>query len=134
MRRLKALLLCSTLMFTTTLAFASTNPAGQYDGTWTGMQSDGTIKIILAPAADKGEWTADVSFTLAGQEVKCKTIRVKVDGQSLDLAYEFNISGLQATSTVAGKFDGPKLEGTYSTKSAEGAAVDQGTFKTSLTK
>lgn len=134
MRRLKALLLCSTMVFTTMLAFASTSPAGQYDGTWTGMQSEGTIKIILAPAADKGEWTADVSFTLAGQEVKCKTIRIKVDGQSLDLAYEFNISGLQATSTVAGKFDGSKLEGTYSTKSAEGAAVDQGTFKTSLTK
>lgn len=133
MRRLIALSICSVLMFTSTLVFAST-PAGQYDGTWTGTQSDGTIKIVLAPAAAQGEWTADVSFTLGGQEVKCKTVRIKVDGQNLDLAYEFNISGLQATSTVAGKFDGPKLEGTYSTKSAEGAAVDQGTFKTSLTK
>jgi hypothetical protein len=50
------------------------------------------------------------------------------------LAYEFNVGGLQATSTVVGKFDGAKLEGTYSTKSAEGAAVDQGTFKTTLEK
>jgi hypothetical protein len=133
MRRLIALLVFSALTFSV-LALASASPAGQYNGTWTGMQSDGTIKILLAPAAAQGEWTAEVSFTLGDQEVKCKTVRIKVDGQNLDLAYEFNLSGLQATSTVAGKFEGPKLEGTYSTKSAEGAAVDQGTFKTSLIK
>ena len=108
--------------------------AGQYAGTWTGMNSDGTIKIVLTPAQTGAAWLADVSFTLGDQEVKCKTVRVKIDGERLDLAYEFNISGLQATSTVVGKFDGSKLEGTYSTKSSEGAAVDQGTFKTALTK
>jgi len=127
MRRLIALLLLSTL------AFALPSPAGQYSGTWTGMNSDGTIKIALA-SAQNGDWSADVSFTLGDQVVKCKTVRVKVDGEKLDLAYEFNLGGLQATSTVAGKFDGSKLEGTYSTKSAEGAAVDQGTFKTAITK
>jgi hypothetical protein len=117
------------LLLLSSLALALPGVAGQYSGTWTGMQSDGTIKIALAPAAGAGEWTANVSFTLGDQEVKCKTVRVKVDGEKLDLAYEFNVSGLQATSTVAGKFDAGKLEGTYSTKSAEGAAVDQGTFK-----
>jgi hypothetical protein len=127
MRRLIALLLLSTL------AFALPSPAGQYSGTWTGMNSDGTIKIALA-SAQNGEWSADVSFTLGDQTVKCKTVRVKVDGEKLDLAYEFNVGGLQATSTVAGKFEGAKLEGTYSTKSAEGAAVDQGTFKTAIAK
>lgn len=132
MQRAISLLVLSTLVFSG-LAVAAMS-AGQYSGTWTGMQSDGTIKIVLAPAAAQGEWTADVSFTLGDQEVKCKTVRIKVDGDKIDLAYEFNIGGLQATSTVAGKFDGPKLEGTYSTKSAEGAAVDQGTFKTSLVK
>lgn len=123
----------SWLLFSS-LAFAFANPAGKYTGTWAGMQSDGTIKIVLAPAAAKGEWTADVSFTLGEQEVKCKTVSIKVDGDKLDLAYEFNLGGLQATSTVAGKFDGAKLEGSYSTKSSEGAAVDQGTFKTALEK
>ena len=98
------------------------------------MNSDGTIKIVLTPAQTGADWLADVSFTLGDQEVKCKTVRVKIDGEKLDLAYEFNISGLQATSTVVGKFDGSKLEGTYNTKSSEGAAVDQGTFKTALTK
>lgn len=127
MRSLIVLLLLSSL------ALALPGVAGQYSGTWTGMQSDGTIKIALAPATG-GEWTANVSFTLGDQEVKCKTVRIKVDGEKLDLAYEFNLSGLQATSTVAGKFDGAKLEGTYSTKSSEGAAVDQGTFKTALAK
>lgn len=115
------------------MAFAFASPAGKYSGTWVGQQSDGNIKIALAQAA-KGDWTADVSFTLGDQDVKCKTVSIKVDGDKLNLAYEFNVGGLQATSTVVGKFDGPKLEGTYSTKSAEGAAVDQGTFKTTLDK
>jgi hypothetical protein len=113
--------------------FAFAIPAGKYSGTWTGTQSDGTIKIALAQAA-KGDWTADVSFTLGEQDVKCKTVSIKVEGDRLDLAYEFNVGGLQATSTVVGKFDSGKLEGTYTTKSAEGAAVDQGTFKTTLDK
>lgn len=115
-------------------AFAFAISAGKYSGTWAGLQNDGTIKIALAPASTKGEWAADVSFTLGEQEVKCKTVSIKVDGDKLDLAYEFNIGGLQATSTVVGKFDGAKLEGTYTTKSAEGAPVDQGTFKTTLEK
>ncbi len=132
---MRRLILCFCFCFLLCLAaVAFANPAGTYSGTWVGMQSDGTIKIALAQAAAKGELTADVSFTLGGQEVKCKTVSIKVEGDKLDLSYEFNIGGLQATSTVAGNFDGAKLEGTYSTKSAEDAAVDQGTFKTTLEK
>jgi hypothetical protein len=116
------------------LAFAFANPAGKYSGTWTGSNNDGTIKIALTQAAAKGEWNADVSFTVGDQEVKCKTISVKVADDKLDLVYEFNVSGLQATSTVSGKFDGGKLEGQYTTKSSEGASVDQGTFKATLEK
>lgn len=130
MRKLNILLSC---FLTSLVAIGMSSPAGKYTGTWAGMQSDGGINIALAQSA-QGEWTADVSFTISGQEVKCKTVRIKVDGDKLDLAYEFNLGGLQATSTVAGKFEGEKLEGKYSTKSAEGADVDQGTFKTALTK
>jgi hypothetical protein len=133
--RQRILIPCFGLVFAllSCAAFAVASPAGKYSGTWTGMQSDGTIKIALAQEA-KGDWTADVSFTLGDQEVKCKTVSIKLDGDKLNLAYEFNVSGLQATSTVVGKFDGDKLDGTYTTKSAEGAAVDQGTFKTTLNK
>jgi len=130
----RPILLLSLLPALSLLALALASPAGKYSGTWVGLQSEGTIKIQLAQASGKGEWSADVSFTLGEQEVKCKTVSIKVDGDKLDLAYEFNVGGLQATSTVVGKFDGAKLEGTYSTKSAEGAAVDQGTFKTALEK
>jgi hypothetical protein len=128
MRRLVLFLLFSSL------AFGFVSHAGKYTGTWTGVTSDGTIKIALAPAAAQGEWTAEVSFTLGEQEVKCKTVSVKVEGEKLNLVYDFNVSGLQATSTVTGQFDGTNLEGQYSTKSAEGASVDQGTFKTALEK
>lgn len=130
MRKLNILLACFVIPL---VAIAMGSPAGKYTGTWVGLQSDGAINIALAQSA-QGEWTADVSFTFGGQEVKCKTVRIKVDGDKLDLAYEFNIGGLQATSTVAGKFEGEKLDGKYSTKSAEGADVDQGTFKTTLSK
>jgi hypothetical protein len=130
MRRLNFLLIC---LLVPVVAVALASPAGKYTGTWVGLQSDGGINIELAQSA-KGEWTADVSFTLGGQETKCKTIRIKVDGDKLDLAYEFNLGGLQATSTVDGKFDGDKLEGKYTTRSSEGVDVDQGTFKTTLAK
>jgi hypothetical protein len=134
MRRLiPKLSLFSVICLLSLMAFAFAAAPGKYSGTWVGQQSDGGIKIALATAAS-GEWTADVSFTLGEQDVKCKTVHIKVDGDKIDLAYEFNVGGLQATSTVAGKFDGAKLEGTYSTKSSEGAAVDQGTFKTTLEK
>jgi hypothetical protein len=74
-----------------------------------------------------------VAFTLDDQEVKCKTISVKVIGEKLELVFDFNLGGSQVTSTITGQFDGGKLEGQYITKNAEGAG-DQGTFKVALEK
>jgi hypothetical protein len=128
MRRLIFLLLFSSVVFS--LAFASL--AGKYAGTWSGAQSSGTIKIALAQA--KGEWNADVSFTMGDQEVKCKTISVKVDGEKLELVYDFSVSGFEAESTVTGQLKGASLEGTYSTKGADGSHVDDGTWKVAIEK
>ena len=116
------------------VVLAAADPAGKYSGTWSGASADGTIKIALAHAAAKGEWTADVSFTLAAEEVKCKTVSVKVDGAKLDLVYDFTLSGAQLRSTVTGKFDDPKIEGTYSTAAPDGSSVDGGTFKVTREK
>jgi hypothetical protein len=126
MRRLILLLLLSSF------AFAFAGLAGKYTGTWNGAQSEGKIKIALAQA--KGEWNADVSFTLGDQEVKCTTVSVKIDGEKLVLVYDFSVSGLEAESTLTGQLKGASLEGTYSTKGSDGSHVDDGTWKASVEK
>jgi len=128
MRRLILLLLLSSVAF----AFTFASLAGKYMGTWSGAQSSGGIKIALAQA--KGEWNADVSFTLGDQDVKCKTISVKVDGEKVVLVYGFSVSGLEAESTLTGQLKGASLEGTYSTKGEDGSHVDDGTWKAALEK
>src|SRR5205814_4779345 len=79
--------------------------------------------------AEKGAWSAEVSFTLGDQEVKCTIVSVKVDGEKLVVVYDFSVSGLQAESTITGQLKGSTLEGTYSTKGADGSHVDDGTWK-----
>ena len=61
-------------------------------------------------------------------------VSVKVDGAKLDLVYDFTLSGAQLRSTVTGKFDDPKIEGTYSTAAPDGSSVDGGTFKVTREK
>src|SRR5258708_27093776 len=103
MRRLISLLLLFCLSLSSA-AFAYAGLAGKYVGTWNGAQSEGTIKVALAQA--KGAWTADVSFTLGDQEVKCTTVSVKVDGEKVVVVYDFSVSGLEAESTITGQLKG----------------------------
>jgi len=123
------------LLLFTTLALALPSPAGKYSGTWTGTTSDGGIKIELVQASGATDWDAHVSFTMAGQEVKCKTASAKVDGAKLELVYDFTLGGdVQLRSTVTGKIDGTNMEGDYHTTAPDGTRVDQGTWKVSLEK
>ncbi len=132
MRRL--IVVPSLVFLFSAMALAFASPAGKYVGTWTGAGGEGAIKIALAPAAAQGEWTADVSFTLGEQDVKCKTVSVKVDGDRLELSYDFTIGALQARSTVIGKIKETTMEGDYTTKGADGSSVDAGTWKVALQK
>src|SRR5258708_7661907 len=130
---MRRLMVVSSLVFLfSVMALAFASPAGKYAGTWTG--AEGTIKIALGQAAAQGEWTADVSFTLGEQDVKCKTVAVKVDGDKLELSYDFTIGALQARSTVIGKIKETTMEGDYTTKGADGSSVDAGTWKVALQK
>src|SRR5215472_2013826 len=131
MRRLN---LVSSLLLLSSLAFAFAGPAGKYVGTWTGAGGQGDFRIALAPGAAQGEWTAEVSFTLNGQEVKCKTAYIKIDGAKLEVAYDFNLGDFKARSTVVGQINGNDLSGDYSTKGEDGSSVDAGTWKASLVK
>lgn len=115
------------------LAFAA-SPAGKYAGTWTGAGGQGDFKIALAPGAAQGEWTADVSFTLGGQEVKCKTAYIKVDGSKIEVAYDFSLGDQKARSTVTGQIKGDDISGDYTTKGEDESSVDAGTWKATLVK
>jgi hypothetical protein len=132
MRKLTTLLLLSSL-FVSSLAFAYAGLAGKYTGTWTGAQSSGNIKIALTEG-EKGAWNADVSFTLGDQDVKCNVVSVKVDGEKVMLVYDFSVSGFEAQSSLTGQHKGATLEGTYSTKGADGSHVDDGTWKAAQAK
>jgi hypothetical protein len=123
-----------TMLLLVTAALPYAGPAGKYSGTWTGAGGQGDFKIALAPAAGPGEWTAEVSFTLSGEEVKCKTAYVKVDGNKLEVAYDFSLGALKARSTIVGKIDGANLAGDYTTKGEDGSSVDAGTWKATLEK
>src|SRR5262245_47417507 len=122
---MRRLILAFSLLLLSSLAFAFAGPAGKYSGTWAGAGGQGDFKIALAPAAAAGEWTAEVSFTLSGQEVKCKTAYVKVDGSKLEVAYDFDLGALKARSTIVGKIDGANLAGDYTTKGEDGSSVDE---------
>lgn len=108
---------------------AAADFAGTYKGTWTGGQADGEITMTLR-SADDGAAKADVSFTIAGQNVKCNVTSFNVDGAKIDIVYEFDLGDVKLQSTVTGQLSGKTLEGTYKTKSlGDGSAVDEGTWK-----
>jgi hypothetical protein len=130
---MRKLSLISTLLLSS-LAFALASPAGKYVGSWTGAGGQGDFRIALAPGAAQGEWTADVSFTLNGQEVKCKTAYIKIDGSKLEVAYDFSLGDFKARSTATGQINGNELSGDYSTKGEDGSSIDAGTWKASLVK
>ncbi|HLJ27315.1 MAG TPA: hypothetical protein VKY85_11450 [Candidatus Angelobacter sp.] len=130
MRR-SILFLSVLLCVLSTVVLAS--PAGSYVGKWIGGNAEGVIKISLSQP-EKGEWKAEVSFTYADADIKCKTVSVKVEGDKLDLVYDFEIAGMQAESTVTGEIRGNEMSGKYHTRGADGSDVDQGTWKVSLVK
>lgn len=102
---------------------------GTYKGTWSGGQANGDITLTFR-AGDAGATKADVSFTIAGQDVKCNVTSVKVDGSKVEVIYEFDLGDVKLQSTATGQWNGQTLEGTYKTKSlADGSAVDEGTWK-----
>jgi hypothetical protein len=133
MRRL-TLISSLFLLLLSSPAFAFASPAGKYAGTWSGAGGQGDFKIALAPGSAQGEWTAEVSFTLSGQEVKCKTAYIKIDGTKLEVAYDFSLGDLKARSTIVGQINGSDLSGDYTTKGDDGSSVDAGTWKASLVK
>ncbi len=115
-------------------AVALADVAGTYTGKYEGSNGGGDISLTLTPS-DGGHWDGKASFSMSGGEVKCKIISVKVDGDKVEVVYEFDLDGNALRSTIKGTLKGSTMEGTYETKAvADGSGVDSGTWKATSAK
>ena len=110
------------------VAFEDKLAAGTYKGTYTGGNGGGDFHLTLK-ADGKGGLTADVGFTIDGAEVPGTITTLKVDGAKILLVYDFDLQGAKLQSAIEGTLSGKTLGGTYKT-SADGSAVDEGSWKT----
>jgi hypothetical protein len=101
---------------------------GAYKGTYSGGAGGGDFHLALK-ADGKGGFNAEVGFTIMGEEVPGKITSLKVDGAKIEIVYDFDLQGMRLQSAATGTLSGKTLGGTYKT-SADGAAVDEGTWKT----
>lgn len=102
--------------------------AGTYKGTYSGGAGGGDFHLTLK-ADDKGGFTAEVGFTIMGEEVPGKITTLKVDGAKIVMVYDFDLQGARLSSAAEGTLSGKTLAGSYKT-AAEGSVVDEGTWKT----
>jgi hypothetical protein len=121
-----AVLLC------TVLVCAQAGDAG-WAGSWAGSWDDGGgnsggMKLKLVKA--DGKWTAEAGFDIGGQDVPCKVKSLKIDGDSIEVAYDWDFQGTAVTSTLTGKRKDRSMEGTYKAGAAD-QAIGTGTWKLS---
>ncbi|MFM8335214.1 MAG: hypothetical protein ACKODK_06605 [Opitutaceae bacterium] len=104
-------------------AAAAAAPNGEYKGTWKGRDdSSGDLRIKFATGAD-AKLTAEAVFTFEGTAVPTRTKTLKVEGNRVELAFAWDVQGVSATSKLTGEIKGDRLEGTYESSTAEGAAT-----------
>ena len=104
-------------------AAAAAAPKGEYKGSWKGRDdSSGDLKIKFATGAD-AKLTAEAVFTFEGTAVPTRTKTLKVEGNRVELAFAWDVQGVSATSKLTGEIKGDRLEGTYESSTAEGAAT-----------
>jgi hypothetical protein len=113
------------LLFGLTLTAAGVE--GSYSGDWSGGAAAGELRLTLTRSGE--EWKCEAVFTLGGQEVPTTQRRVSVDGDKVEIEYDFDLQGNKLTSTLTGQLDGQTLSGKYQTKDSGGGAVDEGSWK-----
>jgi hypothetical protein len=131
MRFLTLLLLVPLLL----LLAADTDLAGRFAGDWKSVSGNGgQFRMSLEPKPE-GSWKCEVTFTLAGEEVKTTMREVKVEQAKLTAAYDFEVQGSTLRSRITGQWNGRALEGQYQTTVVDGgAAVDSGTWNAARAK
>jgi hypothetical protein len=115
-------------------AAAESITAGTYVGHWEGVSgASGDFHLALA-SGTAGDWKADISFGMGGQEVKCKVTALTIDGAKIHAVYTFDLQGVTLESTIDGQRSGNKLSGKYRTRVvADNSAVDEGDWDASVT-
>jgi len=106
--------------------------AGKYAGKWEGSSASGEFRMTLTSTSE-GKWSADIVFTLQGQEVKCTVKSLTVAGSKLKAVYSFDLQGYDLESTIEGELSGNQLGGKYTTHAGDGTQVDEGTWQTTAT-
>jgi hypothetical protein len=115
---------------------ADTGMAGVYSGVWKSDSSGdgGSIRMTLTAIPDES-WKCEISFTLSGAEVTTKMRSCKLENSQLDVAYDFDIQGVTARSTITGKWDGKAFAGRYQTTVGDGGdTIDAGTWNAARAK
>jgi hypothetical protein len=101
--------------------------AGHYSGQWKGSSS-GTFTLKLEPGA-AGAWKCNVTFTIAGDDVKTTMRQCQADQSKIEAAYDFDAQGFTLRSRITGQWTAKGVDGTYRTSTVDGSAeVDQGTW------
>ena len=116
------------------LAGAPANPAeksaaaapalkGEFKGTWKGRDdSSGDLKLKFTTGAD-AKLAVEAIFTFEGTPVPTRTKSLTLVDNRIELAFAWEVQGVSATSKLTGDIKGEKLEGTYESSTAEGAAT-----------
>jgi len=121
-------ILGATLLISLCVVATPNDVAGKFVGTWSGSSGGGDIRLSLGAGSD-GKWKCSVTFTFGGEEVKTTVKSVKVEGNVIEVQYEYDIGGTMRT-TIKGRVTGRSLEGTYQAAMApDGSTVDEGTIK-----
>ena len=116
-----------SLLLLLALTLSAADLEGRYTGDWSGGAAAGDMRLTLSRSGD--EWKCEAFFTLSGQEVPTIIKRVKIDGDKVEIEYEFDLQGNKLKSTLTGKLEGQTLSGNYHTVDSGGGAVDDGSWK-----
>ena len=101
--------------------------AGEYTGTWKGLnEATGALRLKFRPDGTAA-WVAEAWFTFEGTEVTTKLKSVEVMGTKLEMVFAWEVQGTAAQSKLSGEWTGDVLEGKYESTTHEGAAT--GTWK-----
>ena len=120
----------SILLLLCLIAANAADLAGRFAGDWksSGGGNSGSFRMNLAHGG--GAWKLEVTFTIGGDsEVKTTVRELKVDGDKLEAAYDFDLAGNILRSHITGQLSGDKFDGKYRTTTVDGGTpVDDGSW------